>query len=87
MTRSMIWLVESGPAVVLSDSRTIHVWKRLGCAILRLMDELGMVVVWLIIITVGAIAGIVTDSPWGGIIVAALGLGLYGLLTVRRQPR
>jgi F0F1-type ATP synthase assembly protein I len=51
------------------------------------MDELGMVAVWLIIITVGAIAGIVTDSPWGGIIVAALGLGIYGLLLLRHQPR
>jgi hypothetical protein len=51
------------------------------------MDEFGMVVAWLAIITVGAIAGIVTDSPWGGIIVAALGIGLCGLLLIRRQPR
>lgn len=71
----------------LGDERSYDVREGLGCAILWPMDELGMVAVWLIIITVGAIAGIVTDSPWGGIIVAALGLGLYGLLTVRSQPR
>lgn len=46
-----------------------------------------MALVWLAIITVGAIAGIVTDSPWGGIIVAALGIGLCGLLLIRHQPR
>jgi len=51
------------------------------------MDEIGMVAVWLVIIIAGAIAGIVTDSPWGGIIVAAIGLGVYGLLLIRRQPR
>lgn len=46
-----------------------------------------MVAVWLVIIIVGAIAGIVTDSPWGGIIAAAIGLGLCVPLLIRRQPR
>ncbi len=61
--------------------------ESLGCAILRHMDEFGMVVVWLAIIAAGTAAGIVTDSPWGGIIVAAIGAGLCGLLIIRRQPR
>lgn len=50
------------------------------------MGDIVTVIIWLIIITAGAIAGIVTDNPWGGIIVATLGIGLYGLLLVRRQP-
>ena len=51
------------------------------------MDEVATAVVWLAIITAGAIAGIVTDSPWGGIVVATLGIGLCGLLLIRRQPQ
>ncbi|HEX5281615.1 MAG TPA: hypothetical protein VFW28_16165 [Micropepsaceae bacterium] len=51
------------------------------------MDEIATVAVWLAIIIAGAIAGIVTDSPWGGIIVATLGIAFCGLLIVRRQPR
>jgi len=58
-----------------------------GYAILRFMDEFGMVVVWLAIITVATIAGIGTDSPTVGVIVGVLGAGLGGLLLVRRQPR
>lgn len=64
-----------------------NVRKLLGRATALPMDEVGMAVAWLAIIAAGAIAGIVTDSPWGGIIVAALGIGLCGLLIVRHQPR
>ena len=51
------------------------------------MDELAMAGVWLAIIAAGAVAGIMTDSPWGGIIVAAIGVGLSALVIIRRQPR
>ena len=51
------------------------------------MGDIATVIVWLVIITAGAIAGIVTDSPWGGIIVAGLGVGLCCLFIARRQPR
>ncbi|HEX5278570.1 MAG TPA: hypothetical protein VFW28_00695 [Micropepsaceae bacterium] len=51
------------------------------------MPELVTVIVWLAIIAAGAFAGIVTDSPWGGIIVAGLGIGLCVLLIARHQPR
>ncbi len=60
--------------------------KRPGGATVLRMGDIVTVIIWLIIITAGAIAGIVTDNPWGGIIVATLGIGLYGLLLVRRQP-
>jgi len=69
------------------DGRSYEVRNRLDRATVLPMDEVATVVVWLAIITAGAIAGIVTDSPWGGIIVAALGIGLCGLLLIRRQPR
>lgn len=71
----------------LGDKRSYNVREGLVCATVLPMDEVAMAAVWLAIITVGAIAGIVTDSPWGGIIVAALGIGLCGLLLVRHQPR
>ncbi len=51
------------------------------------MDEFGDVVIWLVIITAAAAGGIVTDSPTAGIIVGLLGIGLSGLLLIRRQPR
>lgn len=69
------------------DQRGYDVRKWLGRATVLSMDEVGMAVAWLAIIAVGAVAGIVTDSPWGGIIVATLGIGLCGFLLIRRQPR
>ena len=77
----------TGDLRAVGDKRSDDVRKRAGRATVLPMDELATVLVWLAIITAGAIAGIVSDSPWGGIIVAALGIGLCGLLLIRRQPR
>lgn len=73
----------SGTRCTLGDQCGYDVRKRLGRATVLPMDA----VIWLAIITAGAIAGIVTDSPWGGIIVAAIGIVLCGFLIVRSQPR
>lgn len=64
------------------DVRKLH-----GRATALPMDEVGMAAAWLAIIAAGAIAGIVTNRPWGGIIAAALGIGLCGPLLIRHQPR
>jgi hypothetical protein len=69
------------------DESSYDVREGLCCAILRPMDEIGMVAVWLIIIVVAAIAGIGTDSPTIGVIVGVLATGFCGLLIIRHQPR
>lgn len=51
------------------------------------MNRAGLVVVWLAILAVAAVAIGVTGSLWGGLIVAALEVGFFGLLRSRRQPR
>ena len=71
----------------LSHGARHDVRESLCCAIRRAMDEVGMVMVWLVIIAVTAAVGIVTDSPTTAVIAGILAAGLGGLLVVRRQPR
>lgn len=77
----------TGKFCALGDQCGDDVREDLCCAILRPMDEIGMVVIWLVIIAVTAIVGIVTDSPTTAVIAGILATGLGGLLVVRRQPR
>ena len=56
-------------------------------AIFLSMNRASNVIIWLSILAVAAVAIGVTGSVWGGVVVAALELGLVGLLRIRHQPR
>jgi hypothetical protein len=77
----------TGALRALCDQRRYDVRESLCCVILRPMDELGMVGIWVVIIIVTAAVGIVTDSPTTAAIAGILAAGLGGLLVVRTQRR
>lgn len=51
------------------------------------MNRAGQVLLWLAFLAIPIIAIVVTESVWGGIIVAALEIGFHWLLRIRRQSR